>query len=245
MTTDMNKTPMIWTIVPAAGIGQRMGAGLPKQYLPLLDKTILEHTLLRLISHPKLAQVVLVLHEDDPYWPKCRLYDHPAIMAVPGGRERFYSVFNALKALHRYAEQDDWVLVHDAVRPCVRHKDIDKLLTRLVDHEVGGLLAAPIVQTVKRSGPGANVIETVPREELWTAQTPQMFRYGLLREAISRVIDSEIAVTDDAQAIEQLGLQPLLIEGSHDNLKITHPSDIPVAEYYLQQQPDVHGVMVN
>ncbi len=240
-----NNIPNYWAIVPAAGIGSRMGSSRPKQYLRLRDKPILQHTLERL-NLAQIAGIVVCVAEDDPYWETLTL-PRPVIR-VSGGAERCHSVLNGLQALQPHAEPEDWVLVHDAARPCVRQADIETLMTQLAHHPVGGLLAVPVRDTMKRthinisnsqSVREANqleVVETVSREGLWHALTPQMFRLEALSNALQSVLSGGELVTDDAQAMEKLGLRPVLIEGHADNIKITHPQDLNLAELYLQQQ---------
>lgn len=233
-----NNTPNYWAIVPAAGIGSRMASHRPKQYLLLHGKPILQHTLERL-NLPKIAGIVVSLANEDPYWKTLTL-PRPVIR-VSGGTERCHSVLNGLQALQQQAKPNDWVLVHDAARPCVRVADIEKLMTQLTHHPVGGLLAAPVRDTMKRTHPEPNsnrleVIETVNREGLWHALTPQMFRLEALSNALQSLLDHNELVTDEAQAMEKQGYRPLLIEGHADNIKITHPQDLSLAELYLQQQ---------
>jgi 2-C-methyl-D-erythritol 4-phosphate cytidylyltransferase len=226
--------------VPAAGSGSRMGSRCPKQYLDLLDKPILQHTLERLCLS-RIAGIVVCLAEEDAYWENLTL-PRPVIR-VSGGAERCHSVLNGLQVLQQRAQPDDWVLVHDAARPCVRQADIEKLMTQLAFHPVGGLLAVPVRDTMKRAALSASnshqgeieIVETINREGLWHALTPQMFRLETLYNALQSVLSSGELVTDDAQAIERLGLRPVLIEGHADNIKITHPQDLNLAELYLRQ----------
>jgi 2-C-methyl-D-erythritol 4-phosphate cytidylyltransferase len=235
-----NKTPNYWAIVPAAGSGSRMGSRRPKQYLDLLDKPILQHTLERLCLS-RIAGIVVCLAEEDAYWENLTL-PRPVIR-VGGGEERCHSVLNALQVLRQRAQPDDWVLVHDAARPCVRQADIEKLMTQLAFHPVGGLLAVPVCDTMKRATLNASnahqgeieIVETINREGLWHALTPQMFRLDTLYNALQSVLSCGELVTDDAQAIERLGLRPVLIEGHADNIKVTHPQDLSLAELYLRQ----------
>ncbi len=222
-----------WVLIPAAGSGIRMGNSLPKQYLPLHGKPILQHTLERL-NLPAMAGMVVCLSDDDPYWDTLTL-PRPIIRAS-GGKERCHSVFNGLTTLQPYAQPDDWVLVHDAARPCVRSRDIEKLITQLADHPVGGLLAIPVRDTMKRvSSDGTlEVMETVNRDGLWHALTPQMFRFHLLTTALEEVLRSGHLVTDEAQAVEKIGHRPVLVEGHADNIKVTHPQDLELASLYLK-----------
>ena len=233
--TGINDTK-IWAVVPAAGIGQRMASELPKQYLPLAGKRVIEHALERIASVEGVQSVVVALQDNDHIWQTVNLPQGVEVVTATGGEQRCHSVYNGLLDLHGLAHDEDWVLVHDAARPCVRVDDIEKLLNVIQGHRVGGLLALKITDTVKRGDDSARAIETVDRSRLWRALTPQVFRYGLLREALREVIDNGEAVTDEAQAVERLGYQPLLVEGSADNLKITTPLDMAIAALYLQQQ---------
>ena len=223
-------------MVPAAGIGARMGGSYPKQYLTLQGKTVLQHTLERLARLP-LAGIAVCLAETDPYWEALTLDLAVPLIRVPGGAERCHSVLNGLKTLALRANPDDWVLVHDAARPCVRVADMTKLMQELVDHPVGGLLAIPVRDTMKRAHSGTNSVnETVSRTDLWHALTPQMFRLHSLTHALQTALSQGETVTDDAQAMERQGLHPVLIEGHADNIKITHPQDLHLAELFLTQQ---------
>ena len=228
--------PRCWAVIPAAGAGTRMGAGLPKQYLQLLGRAVIAHALDRLAGHPRIAGSVVVHARADRYWDALAPAPLPRPRRVDGGAERHHSVLNGLEALVNDAAADDWVLVHDAARPCVRREDIDRLLADLEDHPVGGLLGLPVRDTMKRADAGGAVRETVSREGLWHALTPQMFRYGLLRRALRTVLDSGRLVTDEAQAIELAGHSPRMVEGSPDNIKVTHPRDLALAELFLREQ---------
>ncbi|MFZ5594474.1 MAG: 2-C-methyl-D-erythritol 4-phosphate cytidylyltransferase [Pseudomonadota bacterium] len=226
-----------WAVIPAAGIGARMGAAIPKQYLPLHGGTVIEHTVQRFLSHPRLSGVVVVIAPDDVHWPRTRLRgDAVPLIAVEGGAERYHSVLNGLIRLTDIAEPHDWVLVHDAARPCLRHDDIDRLIATLADHPVGGLLGVPVSDTVKRTGNEGNILETVSRAGLWRALTPQMFRLGELAGALKHVVDNKLAVTDEAAAMELAGHVPRMVEGHADNIKITVPQDLALAELFLKQQ---------
>ncbi|MCK5524728.1 MAG: 2-C-methyl-D-erythritol 4-phosphate cytidylyltransferase [Thiomargarita sp.] len=231
-----NKTPNYWAIVPAAGSGSRMGSRRPKQYLHLHDKPIIQHTLERLCLS-RIAGIVVCIAENDAYWETLTL--QKPVIRVNGGAERCHSVLNGLQALREWAQPDDWVLVHDAARPCVRQADIEKLMTELAHNPVGGLLAVPVRDTMKRAASNAHeieIVETINREGLWHALTPQMFRLETLYNALQSVLNKGELVTDDAQAIERFGLQPVLIEGHPDNIKVTHPQDLSLAELYLQHK---------
>jgi 2-C-methyl-D-erythritol 4-phosphate cytidylyltransferase len=221
-----------WAIMPAAGRGQRMGAAeRSKQYLPLAGRHVIEWAIAPLLERSECHRVVVALDANDSYFQTLSIATHPRVKSVPGGRERVDSVRAGLHAIVDEAKDSDWVLVHDAARPCVSAAEIDSLLMTLRDDPVGGLLARPVVDTLKQSA-GERVQATVPRSGLWRALTPQMFRYGLLCEALRRT-EGE-SVTDEAQSIELLGLQPRLILGSEDNLKITYPEDLVRAERVLR-----------
>ncbi|MDX1251075.1 MAG: 2-C-methyl-D-erythritol 4-phosphate cytidylyltransferase [Gammaproteobacteria bacterium] len=226
-----------WAVIPAAGIGARMGAAIPKQYLPLHGGTVIERTVQRFLSHPRISGVVVVIAPDDVHWPRTPLHGGASsLFAVEGGAERYHSVLNGLMWLAGMARPHDWVLVHDAARPCIRHEDIDRLIATLADHPVGGLLGVPVADTVKRADSEGNILETVPRAGLWRALTPQMFRLGDLTSALKHVVENNLAVTDEAAAMELAGHAPRMVEGHADNIKITVPQDLALAELYLKQQ---------
>lgn len=225
-----------WAIVPAAGIGTRMLADRPKQYLELDGQTILEHTLRRLASHPRITGIIVAIASDDPWWPNISLDDGVEIHVVDGGQERSDSVLNALTKLASLTNDNPWVLVHDAARPCLRHQDIDKMLAELSDHAVGGILAVPVNDTVKRVDSSQQITETVCRKGLWRAMTPQMFHLHALSDALIQAKQQNLAVTDDASAMELAGFQPMIVEGHSDNIKITLPQDLALARLFLQQQ---------
>lgn len=231
----MSPDPTYWCVVPAAGIGKRMGAEHPKQYLSLLDKTVCEHTLLRLLSVPKLEKLVVCISKTDDWWPKLALAGDPRIITVDGGQERCHSVLNGLHYLRTFAADSDWVLVHDVARPCVRVADIENLIAKTRDHKDGGLLATPVRDTLKRAAGNQHVETTVDRTDLWQALTPQLFKVGALTHALEAALAQQVTITDEASAIEWAGGEPLLVEGHPDNIKITHPNDLPLALLFLQQ----------
>jgi len=215
-----------------------MGGPLPKQYLPLSGKTVIENTIERFIRHPAICGIAVAIAKDDPYWNALSINCPIKLWVTEGGAERCHSVLAALRTLARFAQPDDWVLVHDAARPCVRARDINRLMKALGDHPVGGLLALPVRDTIKRGSANGDVIETVDRRGLWQAQTPQMFRLARLMEAIEHALTLERLVTDEAEAVELSGRSPRLVEGSADNIKITRPEDLALAELYLRQQEE-------
>ena len=224
-----------YAVVPAAGAGSRMGADIPKQYLTLAGQTVLEHSLDVLLACERIATVVLVLSADDERWPEIKdRYKDSRVETVTGGAERCHSVLNGLEHLTGTAGVDDWVLVHDAARPCVRQQDIEMLMTRLEDHAVGGLLGVPVADTMKQVDSDSMILKTVERDGLWRALTPQMFRLGPLRDALQQAIASGVMVTDDASAMEMAGYRARMVEGQADNIKITRPADLQLAEFYLQ-----------
>jgi len=219
--------PAFWAVIPAAGVGARMAADRPKQYLLLGGLTILEHSLNCFIDHPQLKGMVISLAVDDPYWPTLACADDPRIQRAAGGIERADSVLNALLHLHgQGAHDDDWVLVHDAARPNLSREDLDKLLSELAGDPVGGLLAVPARDTLKRADSNGRVAETVDRSFIWLAYTPQMFRLGALHRALADSLVSDVSITDEASAMEWSGQSPRLIEGRSDNIKVTRPEDL-------------------
>jgi len=232
-----NRTAALWVVVPAAGTGSRMQANVPKQYLPLDGRSVIECSLRRLASLPTAQGIVVALAADDSWWPDLQLELGIPLLTVTGGEQRCVSVLNALELLARTADATDWVMVHDAARPCVQRADLEKLYQQVTQADQGGLLAVPVRDTMKRAGSEhMQVAETVERNDLWHALTPQMFRLGELHRALSQALADGQQVTDEASAMEYGGYQPLLVEGHHDNIKITHPDDLALAEYYLGKQ---------
>lgn len=225
-----------WAVIPAAGRGSRMGGERPKQYLTLAGKTVIEHVLDRFRAHPAIRGIVVALAAGDPWRERLAGDGDRPVFTVTGGAERHHSVLNALHHLHAFAHADDWVLVHDAARPCLRASDIDRLIDELRDHPVGGLLGVPVADTLKRVDHNRDVIATLSRDNIWCASTPQMFRLGELTAAIERAIRENVAITDEAGAIERTARMPRMIPGSADNIKITRPADLALAEQFLRHQ---------
>ena len=218
-------------IIPAAGSGSRMGSELPKQYLPLLGRPLIARTLSVFSASPRIASVHVVLSADDADWQRLMpSLDTKVNVMRCGGETRAATVLNGLEALAGRVGADDWVLVHDAARPGLNQALLDRLLDTLQEDAVGGLLAIPLADTLKRADAECRVEKTEPRESLWQAQTPQMFRYGLLRQALQAAGG---APTDEAQAIEAMGLRPRLVPGELRNLKVTYPQDLAMAEAIL------------
>ncbi len=231
-----------WAVIPAAGVGRRMQADRPKQYLPLCNKTVIEHTLDRFLSMDEITGVVLSIDEADEYWSKLSYTSHKSVLISKGGKERCDSVLNALTLLDKKtgASESVGVLVHDAARPCVRTQDIQKLIQSVGLAHDGGLLALPVRDTMKRSANSGlkknRIDETVERDGLWHALTPQMFRLDLLIDALKKAQQKKLQITDDASAMELAGYCPELIEGHEDNIKITRGFDLQLAQIFLQNQ---------
>ncbi len=213
-----------------------MRSALPKQYLPISGKPVIQYAIERLSQAPRVSGVVVVVAADDQYFSELQLGTE--IVTAIGGAERAQSVLAGLNAIDRVASSDDWVLVHDAARPCVHGEDIDNLINKVDGHPVGGLLAVPVRDTMKRCGTKNEILATVARHDLWHALTPQMFRLKALREAIASALERGIVVTDEAHAMELTGVEPLLVKGRADNIKITEPRDQLLAEWFLRAQQE-------
>jgi 2-C-methyl-D-erythritol 4-phosphate cytidylyltransferase len=226
-----------WAVVPAAGSGRRMQSDRPKQYLHLGRQTVIEHSLEVLLGHPRIAGAVVALAPDDPYWPGLHpRYDKP-LVTVTGGRERGDSVLNAVRALLATEDGEDaWAMVHDAARPCLRAVDLDRLIDGVGTDPDGGLLALPVRDTLKQEGAQGRVGHTVDRTGLWHALTPQLFPAYALSNALESALRTGEPITDDAFAMERAGRAPRLIEGHSDNIKITRPADLELAELSLRAQ---------
>ena len=223
--------PKIFALIPAAGQGSRMGEGPPKQYLPVAGRPLLHHAVTVLAASPRIHRVVVILSPDDRHWASLpQPWPAGRVDALPvGGATRAQSVANGLEGLAREAGVDDWALVHDAARPCLTAASLDALIDAVGDDPAGGLLAQPVADTLKRGDRNGRVVETVPRDGLWRAQTPQLFRFALLRRALAARPDA----TDESQAIEALGAHPRLVPGEADNFKVTYPEDMALAERIL------------
>ena len=236
-----------WLVMPAAGVGRRFGHTRPKQYAPLQGRTVIEWALAPFLADPGCAGVSISLASDDPYWGEVaeRLAKLPGrtaeIIVAAGGAERCQSVRQGLEALATHATADDWVLVHDAARPCLSAHDLQQLLNRLGSHRVGGILATPAADTLKRVGvtvggssaAAPEIDQTVDRAGLWRALTPQMFRYQMLSDALDRALASGRLPTDEAQALEWTSEHPVLVQGSAANIKITSADDLVLAAALL------------
>lgn len=225
----------LWAVIPAAGASRRMGAAsVPKQYQTIAGRTVLEWSLQPFLDRSDVEGVVVVLAPGDDAWGQLDASRHSRITTAIGGDERVHSVLAGLFVLEGRAAARDWVLVHDAARPCLAAADLQHLIHTLHGDAVGGLLATPLVDTLKRADGSDRVVSTLSRDLLWRALTPQMFRYGALKEALMRAIDDNVAVTDESQAIEALGLHPRLAPGDADNIKITTPADLERARRILE-----------
>ena len=231
-------SPRVVAVIPAAGVGSRMQADRPKQYLSLNGKTILEHTIDALLNHPLIDDVIVAISQGDEYFDQLGLRQKP-IRVVEGGKERADSVLNGILSL----DENDWALVHDAARPCVDDADISNLLSLIGSEDVtGGILATPVRDTMKRVKPLSNIIShTEDRDGLWHALTPQLFPAMLLKRALQEGLAQGVSITDEASAMEFAGHSVAMVSGSPANIKITHPADLPLAEFYLKQKLSAQG----
>lgn len=225
----MSGKPRYWVIVPAAGSGSRMQQDVPKQYLGLLGKTILEHTLAIFVDSLEAAQIVVCLAPSDEHFAKLEVSSR--VETAVGGASRAESVLNGLCAID--AKGQDWVLVHDAARPCLSKHLLMRLVESLADDQVGGILAVHAKDTLKQAGEKQRIASTIDRAEVWQAQTPQMFRYGKLKDSLSRAMSANAEITDEASALEWAGYAPRLVEGDARNIKVTTPDDLLLAEFLL------------
>ena len=242
--TDNSVSQQFYAVVPAAGMGRRMQSELPKQYLQLLGKTVLEHTLSKLLAQPQLQKIVVVVQANDQLWQSLDIFKNTRIEVVEGGVERCHSVLNGVQFLAKHGAASDWVLVHDVARPCISSVDIQALISTLNEHPVGGILAVPVTDTIKQVAAVISsqqvaqpvITQTVDRSELWQAQTPQMFRLQILLDVLAQGIEQNRTITDEASALEMAGYKPAIVEAIKPNIKITRPEDLSLAEYYLQQE---------
>lgn len=223
----------VCAVVPAAGFGRRMQTECPKQYLSIGNKTILEHSVYALLAHPQVTRVIIAISPGDSRFAQLPLAQHPHITVVDGGNERADSVLAGLRA----AGDAEWVLVHDAARPCLHQDDLASLLAIRETSRTGGILAAPVRDTMKRAEPGvAAIAHTVERTDLWHALTPQFFPRELLHDCLTRALNEGATITDEASALEYCGFHPQLVEGRADNIKVTRPEDLALAEFYLTRK---------
>ncbi len=223
-----------YAVVPAAGVGKRMQTNKPKQYLPLIGKTVIEQTLSRLLNTTVFSAIAVAISKDDPYWEALEISSHSKIIRAKGGKERADSVLSALCALENQAHDNDWVLVHDAARPCITSKEIHHLIDSLKNEPYGGILALASQDTLKQVT--GNIIQsTIDRSSIWRALTPQMFRYRILKSALEQTAGNP-EITDEASAVELMGGMVKIVEGNAENIKITRPEDLALAQFYLENQ---------
>jgi 2-C-methyl-D-erythritol 4-phosphate cytidylyltransferase len=225
----------LWCVVAAAGRGARFGGDTPKQYVALAGKPLLAWTLERLVAHPQVAGVMVAVAANDRHWPRVAAMAGDAVRSTTGGASRADSVLAGLRALQAFVSGDEFVLVHDAARPCVRASDISRLIERGIPAG-GALLAAPLRDTLKHADDGQRVAATEPRETRWRAFTPQLFRLGELVAALESARAAGTSITDEAMAMERVGHHPLLVEGSESNIKVTTPEDLALAEFLLHRE---------
>ncbi len=215
-----------FSIIPAAGKSQRFAADLPKQYHTINGLPILQLSIQPFLDHPLIEKVLVVVNAEDNHWQHLSIANHPKILTTIGGEVRRDSVINGLKALKTLAKPNDWILVHDGARPFIRLDEINTLIHVLNEHPVGGLLGVPVKDTLKKISAEGEILNTIDRSELWHAQTPQMFRFELLKDALEKSRTNDILVTDESSAIEMAGYKPLMVQGSQRNTKITFAHDI-------------------
>ncbi|AYM93578.1 2-C-methyl-D-erythritol 4-phosphate cytidylyltransferase [Serratia fonticola] len=232
MNPSVGSSPQVIAVLPAAGIGSRMQADCPKQYLTIGHQTILEHAIHALLRHPRITQVIVAISPEDQQFKTLPIASDPRVLVTEGGQQRADSVLAGLQL----AGNAHWVLVHDAARPCLHPDDLERLLAITAHSKVGGILAAPVRDTMKRAQVGQSVIShTVERQDLWHALTPQLFPLELLKLCLQRALDEGATVTDEASALEHCGYHPLLVAGRADNIKVTRPEDLALAAFYLTQ----------
>ncbi|MDQ9126072.1 2-C-methyl-D-erythritol 4-phosphate cytidylyltransferase [Serratia fonticola] len=232
MNPSVGSSPQVIAVLPAAGIGSRMQAECPKQYLTIGHQTILEHAIHALLRHPRITQVIVAISPEDQQFKTLPIASDPRVLVTEGGQQRADSVLAGLQL----AGNAHWVLVHDAARPCLHPDDLERLLAITAHSKVGGILAAPVRDTMKRAQVGQCIIShTVERQDLWHALTPQLFPLELLKLCLQRALDEGATVTDEASALEHCGYHPLLVAGRADNIKVTRPEDLALAAFYLTQ----------
>ena len=228
----------VWAVIPAAGIGSRMQAGTPKQYLVFQGKPVIQHCVERLLSHAEIAGAVVVLRDEDEYWDRLDFLPEKPLFIARGGARRQHSVYNGLGTLRNRVGDDLIALVHDAARPLVSHRDLGRVIAAARKHSCGAILAAPVADTLKLQNDRDEIARTVSRERLWHALTPQAFHLQPLLDALKSAIDDGLEVTDDASALEARGRAPALVAGSPQNIKITRPEDLRLAELIWLDQRD-------
>lgn len=232
----MNIAPKCWAIIPAAGIGERVGSHIPKQYIQIAGKTILEHAVSCFFQNSRINGIIFALHAHDEYFSQLDIKSSRIkVDTVIGGATRAQSVLNALNYLKNDLHADDFVLVHDAARPCLTNADLEKLIDVCFANKVGGILAAPMRDTIKQVD-GKLISNTVDRDNIWRAFTPQMFKFEILRGAIKKAMQDDVQITDEASALEYVGLTPAVINGNVHNIKVTTQEDIFLVEMLIQSK---------
>lgn len=225
----------MWIVIPSGGTGDRFNQSSPKQYCALAGKTLLEHTVSLFLAQRWVNKIVIAVADSDAYFSELTELEHPKIIRVSGGKTRAESVKNGLTWLQQRAEPTDWVLVHDAVRPCLDKRDLQALLA-LRDDAVGGILASKVTDTIKQVSDDLQIVATVDRQLLWQAQTPQMFRLGLLLAALDKASQTGETVTDEAHAVQLLGYTPRIVPAKFPNPKLTYPADLPYISSLLEEK---------
>jgi 2-C-methyl-D-erythritol 4-phosphate cytidylyltransferase len=227
-------------VIPAAGIGERVGASIPKQYLQIAGKTILEHAINPFVSNSRIVGITVALHPEDTHFVTLDMSKAASekIHSVVGGATRAQSVLNALDSFEAQLGEDDFVLVHDAARPCLTAGDLDHLMDVCFKHEVGGIIGSRVTDTIKQVE-NSDIVNTLDRESIWRAYTPQMFRFGILQSAIQEAFKNNVCITDEASALEYIGYQPCMVEGDARNIKVTTAEDVSLAEIFLQKEINI------
>ncbi|EHD20314.1 MULTISPECIES: 2-C-methyl-D-erythritol 4-phosphate cytidylyltransferase [Brenneria] len=228
MLKQIASQPEVVAVLPAAGNGSRMQSDCPKQYLTIGNKTILEHAIEALLSHPRVVRAIVAISPEDTLFYSLPIAADPRVSVVNGGKQRADSVLAGLRTI----ADADWVLVHDAARPCLHLDDLERLLSITAHSDVGGILAAPVRDTMKRRA-GTVIEHTVDRSELWHALTPQLFPLALLKRCLQQALHEGATVTDEASALEYCGYHPQIVSGRADNIKVTRPEDLALAAFYL------------
>ena len=223
----------LWAVVPAAGQGRRVGGAVPKQYLELAGMPVLAHSLNRLAAVQQIDAIFVGISETDRHWHKLPQPPGMQVACYTGGQSRAETVWLGLQALQECASADDWILVHDAARPCVQVEDIDTLISAVVPSSEGGLLAVPVTDTIKVANQDSTAKQTMDRKMLWRAQTPQLFRFSVLYTALQAVVHDLESISDESAAVEKLGLKPLIVQSDERNIKITNSKDLQLAEFFL------------
>lgn len=235
----MSILPKCWAVIPAAGIGERVGSSIPKQYIVIAGKTILEHSISPFVNNSRIVGITIALNPQDKHFDALNIKTtSKKIHSVIGGVTRAHSVLSALESIEDKLDENDYVLVHDAARPCLLMRDLDHLIDVCIRHEVGGILGSPVSDTIKQVE-NSNIVNTLDRANIWRAYTPQMFKLGVLRSAIQKVFTDNISITDEASALEYEGYQPCMVEGDALNIKVTTAEDISLAEMFLQKETNL------